>query len=273
MTNPGSPGRALSPSALDMPVPSMTLMDSFNKTTTFPAQPEIGFGTGSRPPLMVPTTTPGPGAYAIKTTLSKTVDSTIRSPMQFTIRSRQKFGDPNLRALSKATASEPGPGQYDYNGRFLSGHNPEKYSFPKARQPQSKAQLAPGPGAYAVTGSMGKQVLSNKHRSMEPAFPQAARPTLVAPGTTDIGPGEYGVPPAACETQVDSRKTSCAMVKFGGGYQKNKNKVQKVDLSEPSPGPGSYVLPGGVATKAAGTPYRSSPAATISGRNAFGSPW
>jgi hypothetical protein len=37
--------------------------------------------------------------------------------------------------------------------------------------------------------------------------------------------------------------------------------------------PGSYQLPGGIATKAKGSPYRDSPAATLSGRNKFGSPW
>ena len=83
-------------------------MDAFNKTSYFKKEPEIGFGTGSRPPLMVPTATPGPGAYQIKTTLTKTIDSTIKSPEQYTIRSRHTFGDPNLKALSKSTANEPG---------------------------------------------------------------------------------------------------------------------------------------------------------------------
>ena len=39
----------------------------------------------------------------------------------------------------------------------------------------------------------------------------------------------------------------------------------KEDLSEPSPGPGAYLLPGGVATAAKGSPYRNSPAAMLSG--------
>lgn len=86
----------------------LTVMDAFNKTSSFKKEPEIGFGTGSRPPLMVPTSTPGPGAYQIKSTLSKTVDSTIKSPEQYTIRSRHTFGNPNLKALSKTTANEPG---------------------------------------------------------------------------------------------------------------------------------------------------------------------
>jgi hypothetical protein len=92
----------------EMAVTRLTVMDAFNKTSSFKKEPEIGFGTGSRPPLMVPTSTPGPGAYQIKSTLSKTVDSTIKSPEQYTIRSRHTFGNPNLKALSKTTANEPG---------------------------------------------------------------------------------------------------------------------------------------------------------------------
>ena len=193
--------------------------------------------------------------------------------MQYTIRSRHKFGDPNLKSMSKTTANEPGPGQYTLSGRFLKGDNSEKYSFPKALQPRDKSELAPGPGTYAIIGSMDKQVLSTKPRANEIPFPHAERPSLVPVGGTEIGPGEYGVPKAACEVQVDSRKTSCANVKFGTGFSKNKMKPMKLDISEPSPGPGSYVLPGGIATKGSGQPYRNSPQATISGRNAFGSPW
>lgn len=251
----------------------LTVMDAFNKTSSFKKEPEIGFGTGSRPPLMVPTSTPGPGAYQVKTTLTKTIDSTIRSPEQYTIRSRHTFGDPNLKALSKSTANEPGPGQYKVANKFLHGTDNPKYSFPKARLPSDKAQLSPGPGQYDVPGSLGKQPLSTKEKARETAFPIAARPSLVAPGTTDIGPGEYKPSPAACEFQVDSRKTSCPTTKFGTGFQKNRKLNAKVDLSEPSPGPGSYQLPGGIAVASSGTPYRSAPAASLSGRNAFGSPW
>ena len=43
--------------------------------------------------------------------------------------------------------------------------------------------------------------------------------------------------------------------------------------ADPSPGPGSYMLPGGVSTRAKGTPFRNSPAAMLSGRNKFGSPF
>lgn len=257
----------------EISAPRLTVMDAFNKTSYFKKEPEIGFGTGSRPPLMVPTATPGPGAYQLKSTLSKTIDSTIRSPEQYTIRSRHTFGNPNLKALSKTTANEPGPGQYKLGEKFLHGTENPKYSFPKARLPSDKALPSPGPGQYDTPGSLGKQSLSTKESTREPLFPVANRPSLIAPGTTDIGPGEYKPSPAACDPQVDSRKPTCPSLRFGTGFQKNKKLGQKLDLSEPSPGPGTYQLPGGIATASSGTPYRSAPSASLSGRNSFGSPW
>ena len=166
----------------ELAAPRLTLMDAFNKTSSFKKEPEVGFGTGSRPPLMVPTSTPGPGAYQIKTTMNKTIDSTIESPKQFSIRSRQNFGDPNLKALSKTTANEPGPGQYKIADKFLNSHDSAKYSFPKGRMPADKALLAPGPGQYSMPASVGKQPLSTKRKSLEVSFPQAARPSLIQPG-------------------------------------------------------------------------------------------
>ena len=162
--------------------PRLTLMDSFNKTSTFKKEPEVGFGTGSRPSLVALSNTPGPGAYQIKTTLKKTIDSTIESPVAYSIRSRQNFGDPNLKAMSKTTANEPGPGSYKLDKKFPSGRNTEKYSFPKQRPPMEKSQLAPGPGQYDTPASMGKQPLSTKERARETAFPLAPRPSLIAPG-------------------------------------------------------------------------------------------
>lgn len=132
--------------------------------------------------------------------------------------------------------------------------------------------MGPGPGSYAPLQSMGKQVLSTKQGGNEIAFSKAPRPSMVPPGQTDIGPAEYQPPPAACEPQVDSRKPTCATIKFGEGYRSGGHK-SKFDFSEPSPGPGAYRLPGGIATKAKGSPYRDSPTAIMSGREKFGSPW
>lgn len=165
-----------------------------------------------------------------------------------------------------------GPGQYSIAEKFLGGTNPRKSAFPKARQPRDKASMAPGPGSYEPMQSMGEQPLSTKPDAPVPLFPKAARPSMVPPGTTTIGPGQYGAFNAACEEQVDSRKPTCSSIKFGTGYKKGAS-GDKLDLSEPSPGPGTYILPGGVASVARGTPFRNSPAASISGRNKFGSPW
>ncbi len=83
-------------------------MDAFNKTSWFEKEPEITFGTGSRPPLYNPSGGPGPGAYPIKTTLGKLMESHIKSPCQYTLRGRTKFGDPNEKSMSKSNANEPG---------------------------------------------------------------------------------------------------------------------------------------------------------------------
>lgn len=249
-----------------------TVIDAYKKSSFVESSPEYSFGTGSRPPLMQPTQGPGPGAYPIKSTLSSTLESRFVSPSQYSLKSRQKFGDPNAKALSKTSANEPGPGQYHLVGKFLSGTDPISNSFPKASIQRDKGAMGPGPGSYEPLQSMGRQVLSTKPGPGQAIFPKSDRPSLVAPGTTDIGPGQYEPPPAACENQVDSRKPTCGTIKFGTGYKKGGG-IVKPNLSEPSPGPGAYVLPGGVATRARGSPFRDSPAATISGRNKFGSPW
>lgn len=199
-------------------------------------------------------------------------ESSIRSPCQFSIRGRTKFGDPNEKAVSKTSANEPGPGQYDLGGRFLKGKNPRKSAFPKAITVRDKALMGPGPGSYQPLQSMGKQVLSTKHGGMEIGFPKADRPTLIPPGATDIGPAEYRPAPAACDPQVDSRKPTCPTIKFGEGYH-TVGTVNKFNFADPSPGPGSYKLPGGIATKAKGSPYRDSPAPILSSRQKFGSPF
>lgn len=78
-------------------------------------------------------------------------------------------------------------------------------------------------------------------------------------------------PPAACEPQIQSNKQTCAKIKFGIGFKRNT--IHKPVLFEPSPGPSSYTLPGSIATKCRGSPYRDAPAASLSGREKFGSPW
>lgn len=270
--SPSSPGRKTDLFQGDIPPPNRTVMDAYKRTSWVTKDPETSFGTGTRPPLMMPTAGPGPGAYPIKTTMGQLMESHIRSPCQFSLRGRTKFGDPNAKAMSKTSASEPGPGQYDLGGKFLAGKDPRKPIFPKAVPPRDKSLMGPGPGSYRTLQSMGKQVLSTKVEGPTLGFPKAARPTLIPPGATDIGPGEYRPPPAACENQLDSRKPTCGKIKFGEGYRTGTHKAAP-DLSDPSPGPGAYQIPGGIATKAKGSPFRDSPTAIMSGREKFGSPW
>ena len=135
-----------------------------------------------------------------------------------------------------------GPGHYDLTGKFISGKDPRHIVFPKGAIPKDKSGMGPGPGSYKPLESMGKQVLSTKHAAtvlshslvllthhthslaylfiQVPGFPKADRPTMVPPGTSDVGPGEYGPFRAACEPQVDSRKVTCGSIKFGTGYRK-----------------------------------------------------
>lgn len=107
--SPGSPNRSgkLLETVTVNP-PNRTVMDAFEKTSWVKKEPEIGFGTSTRPPLNQVDGGPGPGAYAIKTTMGKVMESHLRTPSQFSIRGRTKFGDPNEKALSKTASLEPG---------------------------------------------------------------------------------------------------------------------------------------------------------------------
>jgi hypothetical protein len=126
------------------------------------------------------------------------------------------------------------PGQYELYGKYLNGKDPRKSAFPKAEFFRDKSAMGPGPGSYQPLQSMGKQVLSTKQGGNEVAFPKASRPSLVPPGLSEIGPADYKPPPAACEPQCDSRKRTCATIKFGVGYKSSHKKQH--DFSEPSPG-------------------------------------
>lgn len=127
------------------------------------------------------------------------------------------------------------PAHYDLNSKFLTGKDPRQIVFPKGAAPKEKSFLAPGPGSYKPLYSMGKQVLSTKKDPGNIKFDKGSRPTLVQPGISEIGPGEYKPPSGACEPQIDSRKRTCATIKFGEGYRKGV-KNEKFDFSEPSPG-------------------------------------
>jgi len=235
-------------------------------------EPAVGFGSSTRPPLLMCTDTPGPGTYVIKTLLlGKCPDSNIKTTPQFSLRSREKFGSADLKAIDPTSIREPGPGHYDQNVVNINEKIAPKFSFPKSSFPKDKRKLAPGPGAYKLNSAVGKQVLSTKRSNQAVGFGKGNRPPLLAPSTSAfVGPGEYGVGVGACGKQVDSRKYSNNGVRFG---KDARDKSTKTVLDTPNPGPGHYKLPSGMCGKGAAYPYRAGPRCSLSGREKFGSPF
>jgi hypothetical protein len=246
-----------------------SVIDAFK--ATIPASPEYGFGTGSRPPLNEPSTTPGPGAYPRNTTLCNSIDSTIPSAPMFSLRSRQKFGDPIGRSMSATAPIEPGPGHYATQGKFLCGSTPPAIGFTRSKLNSYRRDFAPGPGAYTLALKHNRVPLSTQHRSPAAFLGTGQRLQFAQQGTSNVGPGEYNSQIGACDAQPDSRRKNPPVAKIGTGYVKPDLRFHKPRLEEPLPGPGSYKIPSLVASHSAGIPYRSAPAASLSGRNKFGS--
>lgn len=248
-----------------------SLMDSYNVTCD--KAPEFGFGTSVRPPLSEAELTPGPGAYTIKTTVIGNIPtSKIRTAPQFSLRSREKFGNPMLKAVDPTTMLEPGPGHYKPKKPNLNETDAPKYSFPKSSHPRDKAKLQPGPGAYTLNPAVGKQALSTKETVASTAFSKGERPALMLASTADVGPGEYGCGVPACTKQVDSRKTTCPMPKFGTGTR-NQAPIGSRMANEDVPGPGNYKLPPGISGGGSHYIYNAAPKPSMSGREKFGSPF
>lgn len=264
----GTARKEIDPSQLE----KRTEMDAFNSSSYYKKAPEILFGTSARGSLVNPNNTPGPGQYRMKSTMDKQMWSDLKTPCKFSLRSRQKFGDPNEKTMNKDAANAPGPGSYQLTGKFLSGKNSRDIKFPKGAEQVSKDVLGPGPGSYTHPDSMGKQVLSTRKTPSQIPFGSEERKGMAVKGASDVGPGEYGPLRSACDTQVESTKTTAGQIKFGTGYKKIKEQ-KKIDMREPSPGPGSYRLPGGLGTTGKGQPYPNSRGASMSGRNKFGSPF
>ncbi len=123
----------------------------------------------------------------------------------------------------------------------MSGVNPRKSAFPKGGFIRDKAAMGPGPGSYTAPDSMAKQVLSTKVCAPTVGFPKSERKSMVQEGLSEVGPGEYKPPAAACDDQFDSRRPTCAKIKFGEGYRKGATK-DKFDFKEPSPGYSVFIL-------------------------------
>lgn len=240
------------------------VMDAYNATKL--SSPAHQFGTAIRCELSEVEATPGAGAYSIKSTLGKVADSRIKSPPQFSLRSRE--------ALANFTSDAPGPGWYKPKQVNPKEFTASKFSFPKG---QSRAALAtskgiPGPGAYSLPSSVGKQILSTKENKNAACFGTGGRHPL-SMIHTDLGPGEYGVGIAACEKQVDSRKLTSGFVKFAKGARTSEASLSAKDDELSRPGPGTYRLPSGLGGQGAAYPFRAAPKPSLSGREKFGSPF
>ena len=154
--------------------------------------------------------------------------------------------------------------------KFCEETRPPQFSFPKgdSRRP-AKTQLEPGPGAYALPSSVGKQVLSTSKTIARIGFGNGGRPPLLRV-SNDVGPGEYGRGIAACSKQVDSRKHTSGYTKFATAARSSQESESNDDRE---PGPGAYKLPSGLCGHGAAYPFRAAPKCSMSGREAFGSPF
>lgn len=177
-----------------------------------------------------------------------------------------------LRAVDGDLANQPGPGYYVTKGNWKE-KTPPKFSFPKgACRETTKGRLEPGPGAYVVPSSVGKQVLSTSKTIPRVGFGNGERPALLRV-SNDVGPGEYGRGIAACTAQIDSRKLTAGYVKFGTAPRTHETSVAAQDDERSRPGPGTYKLPSGLGGNGAAYPFRAAPKCSMSGREKFGSPF
>lgn len=250
--------------------PNKQLMDSYNATTKMP--PAWNFGSSTRPPLQVDEGNPGPGAYKLRSvTTGKIMDSQIRSSALYSLRSREKFGNPMLKAVDPTTMLEPGPGHYRPKVVNPRERNAPLHSFPKALPPRDKNMLAPGPGAYDMGTSVGRQVLSTKRSDAGMEFGTSNRPPLLLV-STEVGPGQYDRSDDSCARQPDSRKRSCPLMKFGTG---SRDQGGSMSLNDPgsTPGPGDYKLAPALCGGGSSYVYKAAPKCSMSGRNKFGSPF
>ena len=189
------------------------VMDAFMATQK--SDTVCNFGTSLRE-VDRPSDVPGPGTYNMRAiTGVKGFESKIRSTPHFSLRGREKFGDPVPGGRGRDL--EPGPGHYRPRVLGLAGDTPPEFSFPKALPQRDAKRMAPGPGEYKSVAAVGKQVLSTKKNHAPVGFGAGSRPPLILISTGDVGPGEYTQGPDACYKQVDSRKKSSGRVTFGTG--------------------------------------------------------
>ena len=163
-----------------------SLMDAFYHTREAP--PEFGFGTSVRPPLNdCEEAAPGPGAYTIKTTvLGDVPQSSIRSAPQFSLRSREKFGNPMLKAVDPTTMLEPGPGHY--KARVV---NPQEDCAPKyyyePASPTPFSPPCPGRGVGPVSSAPARRAGPRARGRRSPPPPRGSSPPPPPPREPRVG--------------------------------------------------------------------------------------
>jgi hypothetical protein len=254
------------------------LLRSYNAVRYKP--PTVAFSMAVRPGLNDDTTaaeTPGPGTYGIPSTLYKHPSSQFFSPPSFSMRGREKFGSPDLKAVDRTTQLEPGPGTYTINDGVE--QRTAAIKFPRAKADRgalpsnSKVGLEPGPGHYAAVGAIGKQVLSTRKSQAIVGFGTGTRPPLILVSTADVGPGEYTVPGDCGKPQVDSRRRTDGGIRFSkSGRFENANIPEEFKEEGRVPGPGTYKIPTTLAKHPSGR-FKSPPVVKMSGRTKFGSPF
>ena len=245
---------------------STTSLDKFKKMVPGPGQYEpqsnafnkTAFSFGGRHILQDKNamSKPGPGAYSLNSTLTKSLG---------------KFGTSNkwVPLVSKLILSNPGPGQYTDSKEDTLKKSAPKYGFGSSTRTEEKStkirQLFPGPGHYSSQTNLGHEA---------PKYSLVSRRPDTAPraGRNSPGPGNYNPTDSFTKTQMpkckfgnsirkdlkrdaspspdaysinklDSRKHNSPSFGFGSSNRK--------PLSETSfsPGPGNYSIPSKITEK------------------------
>lgn len=208
---------------------------------------------------------PGPGQYAMPGAVSRQHDSSKHSYSSW------KFGTSTRADQAKVFVSpehaksvtefidSPGPAAYDFGGGVGVQSDSRKNtnaSYGMGTQERfmesagaAASMAAPGPGAYTLRSSQGRQVVSTKSSLPINSFPRADRDRVsekvyIGPkqqmafwGRNSPGPAVYS-PTGSVGTQVSSAKPSAA--KFGFGTASRFGYMDVASRAMQSPGPGAY---------------------------------
>lgn len=241
--------------------------------------PSFGFGSGTRAQqdkvfvsqehakLSSNRDSPGPN-YQLRSAVGTQVASRNKSAPLWAFGTAQRFN------FNPGKMAPPGPGQYDAHpgvGAQVSSKNSSAPIFgfgSSTREQVNKVFIAeehnkalygvgsPGPMAYNLTASVGKQVLSRTVDQPTWVFGSSKRFVYdhVKRAAVSPGPGTYtateGVGP-----QVVSTKPSTPRFGFGTSNRQHQEKVyltvehERSSAGRDSPGPGNYLMMPGAGSK------------------------